>query len=129
MGAGRPSDGLKHVTHLTGPREGKKRLRWILSSMMNQCTVSEACEALHIRPARFHQLRRKALAGALHGLSPGSPGRPPGQGALSDESVKVQNLKERVKDLEIRLDVADVQGELQSVTRAIAYKKNSIGRK
>lgn len=46
MSAGRPPDGLQHINRLEGPREQKKRLRWIYASMMNQCTVEEACEAV-----------------------------------------------------------------------------------
>ena len=127
MGAGRPPDGLQHVKRLSGPREEKKRLRWIFASMMNECTVREACEALGIGAARFHQLRNRALAGALHGLSPGESGRPRRPEPTIDPA-HVEKLERQVQQLKLDLEATRVRAELRYLAGR-SSQKNRIKRK
>ncbi len=122
MGAGRPPDGLQHVQRLSGRREEKKRMRWIFAAMMNECTVQEACEALGIRPARFHQLRSKALEGALLGLSPGERGRPRKRKEDEEIASKVQNLERKVKQLQLEVYTARLREDLQSLSPPVSQK-------
>ena len=128
MGAGRPPDGIQHVQRLTGPREEKKRLRWIFASMMGECSVEEACEALGIRPARFHQLRSKALKGALYGLFPGERGRPRKHKADEELASQVQSLERRVKQLQLKLYASELRADLQLLDSP-ASQKNRRKRK
>ncbi len=128
MGAGRPPDGLQHVLRLKGSREPKKRLRWIFAAMMNECTVQEACKALGIRPARFHQLRSKALKGALCGLSPGERGRPRKHKADEELTSKVQSLERMVNQLQLKLYASELRADLQLLDSP-ASQKNRLKRK
>ena len=125
MGAGRPPDGLQHVQRLTGSREEKKRLRWIFAAMMNECTVQEACEALGIRPARFHQLRGRALEGALHGLSPGERGRPRKRKEDMELASKVQSLERKVKQLQLKLYASELRADLQLLDSPASQKNRN----
>ena len=125
MGAGRPPEGLQHVQRLTGPREEKKRLRWIIAAMMNECTVQEACEALGIRPARFHQLRGRALEGALHGLLPGERGRPRKRKEDGELASKVQSLERKVKQLQLEVYAARIREDLQLLDPPASQKNQS----
>lgn len=123
MGAGRPPDGLHHINRLEGPRELKKRLRWIYASMMNQCTVEEACEVLGIRPARFHQLRNRVLQSGLEGLAPGKPGRPKKPKADEELTSKVKSLERQVNELKLELYTADLRRDLAAMERPSSQKK------
>ena len=123
MGAGRPPDGLQHINRLEGPRELKKRLRWIYASMMNQCTVEEACEALGIGPARFHQLRNRVLQSGLEGLAPGKPGRPKKPKPDEELTSKVKSLERQVNELKLELYTADLRRGLAAMERPVSQKK------
>ena len=122
MGAGRPPDGLQHVKRLSGHRQEKKRLQWIFASMMGECTVQEACEALGIRPARFHQLRGKALEGALSGLAPGDRGRPRKPKMDEDLASKVKSLERKVTELQLEVYAAELRADLQLLGPPISQK-------
>ena len=123
MGAGRPPDGLQHINRLEGPRELKKRLRWIYASMMNQCTVEQACEALGIRPARLHQLRNRVLQSGLEGLAPGKPGRPKQPKPDEELTSKVKSLERQVNELKLELYTADLRRDLAAMERPASQKK------
>jgi len=123
MGAGRPPDGLQHVQRVQGSREQKKRLRWILAAMMNHCTVEEACEALGIRPARFHQLRHRALESAVGAMAPGKPGRPKKPEPDEELVSKIQSLERQVTDLQLELYTSDLRRDLAATERSSSQKK------
>ena len=123
MGAGRPPDGLQHINRLEGPRELKKRMRWIYASMMNECTVEEACEALGIGPARFHQLRNRVLQSGLDGLALGKPGRPKKPKPDEELVSKIKSLERQVTDLKLELYTADLRRDLDAMERSSSQKK------
>jgi hypothetical protein len=73
---GRIPSGPDYVQGLAGSTPAKERLQVILQTMTGTCRVSEACDLLGIGMQRFHQLRRRALLGALAALEPRASGRP-----------------------------------------------------
>jgi hypothetical protein len=76
MRVGRPPLGPEHVEKLEGSQVEKERLRVMLESLSGSLRVQDACRELGLGRSRFHELRTKALQGALDGLAPGVPGRP-----------------------------------------------------
>jgi Helix-turn-helix domain len=89
MNAGRPPEGSKHVDRLSGADEDKQRLKVVLETISGEKTIEQACEALHVSPSRFHELRREALQAALDGLTPAAAGRP----KLDDPPVDPGHVK------------------------------------
>jgi hypothetical protein len=57
MNRGRPPMGPKIVQHLDGPDDTKRRLKVLLETLADQCSVADACAKLGISEARFHELR------------------------------------------------------------------------
>lgn len=110
---GRPSLGVDHVDSLSGPAEDRRRLKLVLSTLTGERTVKSASEALGISEARFHELRKQALEGALSGIAPGLPGRPRREDP--EDTERVRALEARVKWLEEELQCAFVRTELALV--------------
>ena len=107
---GRPNKGAGHVDRLAGAEGTKQRLRVILQTMTGEMSVKEACDLLHVSPARLAELRTMALEGALEALDPKPPGRPPKEQLERDkEFVALQNL---VSELTIELEASRVRTEL-----------------
>ena len=99
MPRGRPPLGSAHVDSLDGPEESKQRLRVLLDTISGACTIDDACRKLGVSPARLHEMRQQALAGALAALAPGRPGRPARQPEPGEE---------RIRELEHELDEAKI---------------------
>jgi len=95
---------------LDGAVEQKHRLRVILDVLGGSMSVKQACEALQISQARFHQLRAHVLQGALDALAPRASGRP--RSALPEQAPQVEELKRQVRELEMDLQAALVRTEL-----------------
>lgn len=110
MPAGRPPVGSAHVITLDGTVDDKHRLRVVLDVLSGSLSVGRACELLHISEARFHQLRRQALQGALNALAPGAPGRPPV--AVEPISDTQRQLEQQVRELQVELQCALTRTEL-----------------
>jgi transposase-like protein len=126
MRMGRPPVGLAHVDRIEGPADLKERLRVVLATITSEMTVEQACEQLGVGPSRLHEMRRQALDGALAGLAPGRPGRPPGGRATTSE--REHALEQRVRELEADLHGALVRSELALAVPHLfrrAAKKNS----
>ena len=125
---GRPPKGIGHVDALTGPEQEKARLRVILRTISGDLTVGEACRELGVSEARLHGLRHQALQGALDGLLPGRPGPP--RIEEPEEARQVRRLEERVEELDLDLEIAEVRAEVAlAVPQAVAGKKNDLGAK
>lgn len=105
---GRPGKGLEHVDGLEAEAQTKERLKWILRSLEDSCTVREAAQALGVSEARFRTLREQALAGALEALAPRAPGRPP----APKEDPEVVRLREENQALLFELQAAFARTEI-----------------
>jgi len=123
----RPPDGLKHVDRLNGPEGSKRRLRAILETLIGERTVSEACEALGVSEARFHELRRRALEGALSGLKPGRPGRPSKPPTATP--TRVEQLEHDMEDLRMELWAAEIREEIALTMPHLLRREKKIGGK
>ena len=106
----RPPEGPKLVDRLEGADESKKRLRAILETIAGQRSVDEACSALGISPARFHELRNKILQAALVALEPQPAGRP--RAPSDEQDPRIAELEAELKDLKIEVAAAKVREEI-----------------
>ena len=127
MGRGRRTLGVGHVDSLEGAPEDRERLRTILLTITGELTVKDASSGLGLSPARFAELRRQALQGALSGLAPGRPGRPR---LVRDEVGELEELREKVGWLEEELQCSRLRTEIalslpHLLRRAEAEKKGS----
>lgn len=85
----------------------------ILEVIAGKRTVISACEELGISEARYHELERIALQGAVEHLEPKPAGRPPS--ASSPPDPKLVALEEEVKELRIGLRAAQIREEIAVV--------------
>lgn len=113
----RPPKGAKLVRSLEGEAKAKERLEVILQTVAGELTIREACGRLGVGEARFHQLRREALEGALAKLEPKARGRPKGAGP-SPEAERISALEAEVKDLQTELIGSQLREELATVLPA-----------
>lgn len=111
MPGGRPPLGAALIDKLDGPEESKRRLRAIVEVLSREKSVETACEELGIERARFYQLERAALAGALEGLEPKPPGRP-SRPAPSEAELEVERLKKEVAERKLEAITAAVREEV-----------------
>lgn len=121
----RPPKGPGLVDSLDGDDETKERLRAVLETIAGEATVTEACAQLGISPARFHALRKEALASALQGLAPKTRGRPPKQGPTPDQE-RIAELEGEVERLQTELDMSRMREELAvAMPGRFGAKKNA----
>ena len=127
MSRGRPPEGVGHVDRLEGPEELKRRLRVLLETIVGSKSVAGACEELGVSESRLHELRREALVGALGALMPKPVGRPAAAPATTPSE---EELKARIKDLEVDLQAERVRVELAlAMPHLFRGKKNDPRRK
>ena len=110
MSRGRPPKGPRLVEGHEGSEEAKRRLQVILETIAGERSVTEACEILGIGETAFHELRAKAVAGALRTLEPGPRGRPKREEPEDASCVKA--LRKEVQDLKIDLRAAQIREEI-----------------
>jgi len=123
--AGRPPKKLDHVEGLQGTEEEKRRLRVALETLTGDLTVREACRQLGVSEARFHELRREALQGALDRLAPGQAGRPRRLEPASER--RIRELETLVRELEMDLRTEEVRAEIALVMpETLRRKKNGV---
>lgn len=107
----RPTKGVEHVDSLDGDAASKERLSTVLETIAGTTSVEAACERLSISPARFHELRKVALEGALAALTPKPAGRPRAPG----ESPEVARLRAENSNLKCDLEAARIREEIALV--------------
>lgn len=112
--AGR-TQGLAHVDGMDGPAEAKARLRAVVRTLSGEATIEEVAVELGVSAARFHEIRRSALRGALEALEPRPPGRPAGPGGNGE----VERLEAEVKALKDELEVARIRAEIALAMPAV----------
>jgi hypothetical protein len=105
------SKGLEHVESLEGSEASRRRLRLVLETIAGERTVESACVDLGISAARFAELRKEALAGALSALEPKPLGRP----AAPPPDAEVERLKAENFELKRDLEAARIREELAIV--------------
>jgi hypothetical protein len=107
----RKTRGSEHVEGLDGSEQAKGRLREVLRAIAGEITVEEACRALSVSEARFHELRRQALLGAIEALEPKAAGRPP----APRPTAEVEALLRENEELRFRLEAAQTRTEIALV--------------
>jgi hypothetical protein len=107
---GRYPAGVEYVDKLDGADEDKERLTAILKTLAGEMRLLEACKQLGLRPTRFHQLRERALQGALDAITPRPMGRPSRQSLASAE--RVRELEQALAEKELVLQQAQVREEV-----------------
>jgi transposase len=112
---------------LDGGVDEKHRLRVILDVMGGAMTVKRACELLEVSEARFHQLRRQVLQGALDSLAPKRAGRP--RVESEQDPTQVEELKRQVEELEMELQAALVRTELALAMPQVLMDRAARGSK
>jgi hypothetical protein len=108
---GRRPAGPEYVDKLDGDPVTRHRLRVILQTVAQNMPMQDACEMLGIREVRLHQLRQRALQGALDAIAPRPPGRPSLQ-QTTPEAHRLRELEQQVAHLELQLREAQVREEI-----------------
>lgn len=104
----RPGLGLEHVERLEGSEGARRRLKVVLETLSGERTVESACADLGLSAARFAEIRKEALAGALTALEPRAAGRPPGPTA----DPAVERAEEEIRRLRRELEASRIREEI-----------------
>lgn len=109
----RPNKGLGHVDALAGDPDHKWTLRLILSTILGELSVDEACNELSIGPTYLGMLRTRVLQGALAALAPRPVGRPPSADEPSEREIeavqRAAELEQEIKVLRAQLELAELK--------------------
>jgi hypothetical protein len=108
---GRLPSGPDYVAKLPGSEEARRRLQVILQTLAGDMRVQQACSELAIGMARFHQLRRDALQGAMAQLEL----RPAGRPAQAPEDPRVAEMEGQIQELKLELEAARTREEIALV--------------
>jgi hypothetical protein len=102
----------------------KQRLQVLLAVLCGRCRVLQACARLGVKAARWAQLRRRALQGALAALEPRPRGRRP------EMAEQAEALAARVRELELALRLAEARAEVAEIRGGMvpASPRRSRGR-
>lgn len=112
---GRPISDLDLIERLDGPRQQRRRTRFVLATLTGDVTIAEACAQLGIGRTRCYVLRRRMLGGMLDALTPRRSGRPPQPG----DSGQVDALQARIRELEAALQTTALQSEIALATSSL----------
>jgi len=122
MSGGRPPKGPRLIEGHEGSEEAKRRLQVILETIAGEHSVKEACAILGIGETAFHELRARAIAGALSTLEPGARGRP--RRGETEETPRIRALEQENQDLKIDLRAAQIREEIALVMPHLLKKKS-----
>jgi hypothetical protein len=122
---GRPPLGDDHIESLAGGEEEKRRLRVILRTLSGELTIREAGEELDLSDRRIHQLRRRALEGALGALEARPVGRPPRAGDIDLDPDRVASIERDLEETRLALELTEIRGELDRGLWELGEKKGS----
>jgi transposase-like protein len=106
MARGRPMIGVDLVARLTGPRGQRRQLRILLGTLVGTVTIAQACAELGL--GRAHQLRWRVLEGGMAALEP----RPRGRPRVPVASPEVEQLQDRIAELELALQTTALRSEI-----------------
>ena len=110
MKRGRPPKGEKLVEELEGSEHAKVRTRIVLETIAEKKSIQDACDELGIKEARFHELKKEALAGMIESLEPKPAGRPAKM--TKEEADRIAELEREVAKLQVELKAAEIREEL-----------------
>lgn len=110
--ARRPA-GPKMIENVDGSGEAKRRAQVILETISGHRSVADACAALGVGEARFHELRARLLEAGVEAMEPGPVGRP--LKVPPAEADEVRRLKDEIRELRIDLQAARVREEIAAV--------------
>ena len=116
-GGGRHPSGPEFVERLAGSPAAKERLQVVLETLAGTCRVGAACARLGIKETRFEQVRIDILQAALATAEQGPAGRQPRQPDPHD--AEVQQLRQRVAQLEAQLQAALLRAEVAVLLRQV----------
>ena len=105
---GRLPSGPEYVDGLDGSAEAKRRAKVILETLLGRLRVQEACRRLGVSEQRFQQLREERLQAAVDRLETKPAGRPRATDAPADPEA----LKEKIAELEMDLEAAQLREEI-----------------
>lgn len=108
----RPTDGLKMLSPLPGAPEAKARLAAIIATIAGERSIPEVCGELGVCEARFHELRKEFLTGAVRLLERRPSGRKPTTDA---DSPELRRLREENEHLRLELEAAQIRAEIALV--------------
>lgn len=125
---GRTPWGPEAVQRLHGSMAAKQRLQVLLEVLCGRCRVLQACARLGVKAARWAQLRRRALQGALAVLEPRLRGRRPRR--RHETAEQAEALAVRVRELELALRLAEARAEVAEIRGGVvpASPRRSRGR-
>ena len=108
-----PSSIEELIDAIDGPDETKERLKMIFATGHGDARVVDACATLGLGETRFEQLRKLAVHGAFHAISPRPAGRPCRTAPVEAELVR--ELRQRIAELEQALHESQVREEIALV--------------
>ena len=117
----------KLIVGLKGSKHAKGRIAALLAVLQSDLSVEEASTWLHITPATFRKLRRRAMQAMLEELEPRTRGRP--LLAPTYEKMRISELEEEVEDLRARLWTAKIREEVLMTMPRILVKSGKRKKK
>jgi hypothetical protein len=123
---GRYPAGWEYLDQFDASDAAKERFQMAVQILTGACRVGEACTRLGIGSSRLEQVRHDVVAAALAGAERQRPGRKPR--IVSELEQEVEQLRQRVTQLEAALEVATVRAEVAAAlprVGAAAEKKTT----
>jgi hypothetical protein len=107
---GRYPAGWEYLDRFDASDEARERFQVTVEILTGECRVQEACARLGIGSTRLEQVRQEIVAAALAGAERQRPGRKPR--VVLELERDVEQLQQRVAQLEAALEVANVRAEV-----------------
>ncbi len=108
----RPTGGMKLLSGLSGSEGAKERFAAIVSTMTGEKSVSDVCAELGICEARFHEMRKEFLSGAVGLLEKRPAGRKP---AAEPEPDDLSRLRAENRRLRLEVEAQRIKTEIALV--------------
>jgi hypothetical protein len=119
---------MKLLSGLSGSADAKGRFAAIVSTLTGEKSVPDVCAELGICEARFHEMRKEFLAGAVGLLEKRPAGRKPAAGPEPDD---ISLLRDENKRLRLEVEASRIKAELALVLPHVlkSSKKTKRGRR
>lgn len=101
------------VAGLTGSRYAMNRAVAMLSVLRGRTSAADAARRLHLGPAAFRKLQRRALQAMIESFEPRMRGRPPR--VVTHEGLRIRELEGEIQELRARLWIAKIREEVRDV--------------